>query len=158
MQRKERVSENRQRKACFQFVCRAGVLYAKDTKETSTPSKPPPIWGGCNWFRADTALHQGFGMAHLPLPLRGEPFFSFGSRQYLCSRATAQPIFNSQFSIFNLAKPFAKGVNCSKRGENLKNPLKSLLSCFVGSTRVRIFASRISKWSCKEYSREGRKI
>ena len=34
------------------------------SKETSTLTKPSPIWEGCNWLRGQAALRQGFGMAH----------------------------------------------------------------------------------------------
>ena len=45
----------------------------KGTKETSTlPSLP--YMGGCNWFQAETALHQGICMARKACALKGEPW------------------------------------------------------------------------------------
>ena len=40
------------------------------SKETSTLTKPSPIWEGCNCLRGQAALRQGFGMARKACALR----------------------------------------------------------------------------------------
>ena len=42
----------------------------KGTKEASTYPKPFPIWKGCSWLRAETALRQGFGKVYKAFALR----------------------------------------------------------------------------------------
>ena len=42
----------------------------KELKETSTLTKPPPIWGGCSWLRAEAALRQFFGKVYKAFALR----------------------------------------------------------------------------------------
>ena len=42
----------------------------KELKETSTLTKPSPIWEGCNCLRGQAALRQSFGMARKACALR----------------------------------------------------------------------------------------
>ena len=49
--------------------------FRKEVKETSTLTKPSPIWEGCSWKSRHAADFQSFGMALKPLPLWGSPCF-----------------------------------------------------------------------------------
>ena len=120
------------------FLPSFSLAQRKEAKETSTLTHPSPIWEG-----STAPTRRSFIKVSSPHQRGGLSFLS----------ACALVIVNSQFSIWRSHG----GVNCSKRGEYLKNPLKSLLSCFVGIIRVRIFAAekKVNHKSNNIYSREG---